>query len=257
MDNITTAIVERGLAASTYTLNLNGGLSVPQDFPLAYPWNLPSRLFRFPIEIGKASAERPSRIGLLHPLLKDHPFVQHVEASLGIAADPEGAPNAYGVSKARTGLWWHAVDLISAGEWQALLATRQFTTEADIARAVTYGLTYSDHEAPQCTGYITTPQARTIMQAIEAPEPADQCGMLRFSEPRPCTPDTGATHWSINHAALEADTVAWAIIHGIEDGWFAYDRSGFLHWTAQGRERFAAGDAATFTTATGQGAFAF
>jgi len=47
------------------------------------------------------------------------------------------------------------------------------------------------------------------------------------------------------------------LIHGIEDGWFAHDRSGFLHWTEQGRERYAAGDADIFTTATGQGAFAF
>jgi len=47
------------------------------------------------------------------------------------------------------------------------------------------------------------------------------------------------------------------LIHGIEDGWFAHDRSGFLHWTEQGRERYDAEEAVTFNTASGQGAFAF
>jgi hypothetical protein len=47
------------------------------------------------------------------------------------------------------------------------------------------------------------------------------------------------------------------LIQGIEDGWFAHDRSVLLNWTEQGRERYAAGEAGTFTTTTGQGAFAF
>jgi hypothetical protein len=81
--------------------------------------------------------------------------------------------------------------------------------------------------------------------------------MLAFSTPCACKPDTGTVHWPINHFGLPANDVAWALIHGIEDGWFAHDRSGFLHWTGQGRDRHAAGEADTFTTTTGQGAFAF
>jgi hypothetical protein len=255
MDSLATQIVERGLAASTFLLDINRSLAVPHDFPLAYPWNLPSRLFQFPIEVSGAEGG-DTRLGLMHPLLAGHPFVQHVEATLGLTLNAHGAPIACGVSKARTGQWWHAVDLVSAGQWRALLDTREYTTAEDIARAVTYGLTYARHDGKP-SGYLTTLEARAIMAAIDAHEPASRRGMLAFSTPSACKPDTGAVHWPINHPALPGNEVAWALVHGIEDGWFAYDRSGFLHWTGQGRERYDAGETDTFTTATGQGAFAF
>lgn len=256
MDIAATQIVERGLAASTFLLDLNRSLAVPRDFPLPYPWNLPSRLFQFPIEVSADNGESTCRIGLMHPLLAAHPFVRHVEATLGLTLDIHGAPNACGVSKARTGLWWHAVDLVRAGQWRALLDTRAYTTAEDIARAGAYGLTYSRHDGKP-TGYLTPPEARAIMAAIDAPEPASRRGMLAFSTPSACKPDTGAVHWPVNHPCLPANEVAWALIHGIEDGWFAHDRSGFLHWTELGRERHTAGEADMFTTATGQVAFAF
>lgn len=180
-----------------------------------------------------------------------------IEEKLGITLDREGAPNEHGYSKRDTAQWWHAVDLISSDHWQALLDTRQFTTEYDIARAVAYGLTYSHHEAKRM-GHITTQEARQIMAAIDEDEPESRrAAILALSRPLPCKPDKGAEYWPINHPALPAPTLAWALIHGIEDGWFSYDRSGFLHWTEQGRTRYAAGDSDTFTTASGQGAFAF
>ncbi|MDP3549328.1 MAG: hypothetical protein Q8R81_02920 [Novosphingobium sp.] len=256
IDNLDTLIVERGLAASTYVLDLNRSLSVPHDFQLSHPWNLPSRLFRFPIEVSAGLGEAPRRIGLMHPLLTDHPFVRHVEEVLGIALAPGGAPNAYGVSNAHTGLWWHAVDLVSAGQWRALLETRRFTTDEDIARAVAYGLSYSAHGGKR-QGYLSVSEARTIMGAMNAAEPAERCGLLAFSRPMPCQPGKAPAHWPINHPALAANDVAWALIHGIESGWLAHDRAGFLHWTEAGRERDAAGEAETFVTASGQGAFAF
>lgn len=256
MDDLGTVIVERGLAASTYLLDLNRSLSVPHDFPLPHPWNLPSRLFRFPIEVSAGLGEAPRRLGLMHPLLADHPFVRHAGEVLGIVIDPGGAPNAYGVSNARTGLWWHAVDLVSAGQWRAVLETQCFTTDEDIARAVAYGLSYSAHDGKR-QGYLSVSEARAVMVAIDAPEPVGRCGLLAFSKPSPCQPGNGATHWPINHPSLPANTVAWALIHGIESGWFTYDRAGFLQWTEAGRERFAAGDASTFVSGSGQGAFAF
>jgi hypothetical protein len=47
------------------------------------------------------------------------------------------------------------------------------------------------------------------------------------------------------------------MIFGIEDGWFRYDRSGFLQWSEQGRERYGAGESTTYTQVSGQTAFAF
>jgi hypothetical protein len=256
MESLATQIVERGLAASTFLLDINRSLTMPRDFPLPYPWNLPSRLFQFPIEVSTDNGDGTCRIGLMHPLLAAHPFVQHVEAALGLTLDAHGAPNAYGVSKARNGQWWHAVDLVSAGHWRALLDTREYTTAEDIARAVAYGLTYSRHDG-RPTGHLSPLEARAIMAAIGASEPASRRGMLAFGTPSACKPDTSAVHWPVNHPGLPANDVAWALIHGIEDGWFAHDRSGLLHWNGQGRERHATGEADTFTTATGQGAFAF
>lgn len=256
MDNLDSLIVERGLAASTTLLDLNRSLSVPHDFSLSYPWNLPSRLFRFPIEVSAGHGEAPRRIGLMHPLLTDHPFVRHVEEVLGVALAPGGAPNANGVSNARTGLWWHAVDLVSGGHWRELLETRRFTTEEDIARAVAYGLSYSAHDGKR-QAYFSVCEARALLAAIDAPEPAARCGLLAFSQPSPCQPGNAPAHWPINHPALPANNVAWALIHGIESGWFAHDRAGFLHWTEAGRDRFAAGEVSTFVSSSGQGAFAF
>ncbi|MFQ3621914.1 MAG: hypothetical protein SNJ73_00060 [Acetobacteraceae bacterium] len=249
------ALIRQGFVTNEYLLRINGGLSVPCPADLPPPWNLPSRMFRFPIETSEH--ENGLHIGLLHPALADHPFVAIIEEKLGITLDREGAPNDHGYSKRDAAQWWHAVDLISSDCWQALLDTRQFTTDHDIARAVAYGLTYSHHEAKRM-GHITTQEARQIMAAIDAPEPQNRRShILTLSRPLPCKPDKGAEHWPINHPRMSGDTLAWALIHGIEDGWFAYDRSGFLYWTSAGRERYAAGDQDTFTTASGQGAFAF
>jgi len=226
---------------------------------LPAPWNLPSRLFRFPIEVSEAR-EEGRRIGLMHPLLGDHPFVQRVAAELGMELDPNGAPNAHGVSKQRTGLWWHAVDLVMAGKWRELLATRHFTTDRDIAWAVVYGLDFSPHDAAAGCGYISTVAAREIMCAIDSPEPGDRAAILRtFSRPTICRQDSGKEHWPINSGcAVDAEARAWGRILGIEAGWFKHDRAGFLTWTVAGRDRYEAGDAATFTErATGQVAFAF
>lgn len=47
------------------------------------------------------------------------------------------------------------------------------------------------------------------------------------------------------------------MIFGIEDGWFRYDRPGFLQWSELDQERYPAGKSATYTQASGQTAFAF
>jgi len=259
-DELGELLIEKGFVPSGFILDLNHSITVPHDMELPAPWNLPSRLFRFPIEVSEAREGRPRRIGLMHPLLGDHPFVQHVAAELGVELDPNGAPNAYGYSKAPTGLWWHAVDLVSAGKWRELLETRQFTTDADIAGAVAYGLDYSPHDAERGSGYISTAEAREIMRAIGSAEPEDRGAILRgFAKPTPCKQDSGKEHWPINSGRdSDAEGRAWGRILGIEAGWFRHDRAGFLAWTQHGRDRYAAGDAATYTdSATGQAAFAF
>ncbi len=258
-DELGELLIGKGFVPNDFVLDLNHSLTVPHDMELPAPWNLPSRLFRFPIEVSEARGEG-RRIGLMHPLLGEHPFVQRVAAELGAELDPNGAPNAHGVSKQPTGLWWHAVDLISAGKWRELLETRRFTTDHDIAGAVSYGLDYSPHDADSGCGYISTAEARQIMRAINSSEPDDRAAILRsFSRPTVCRQESGKDHWPINSGrTLGAEGRAWGRILGIEAGWFKHDRAGFLTWTEAGRDRYEAGDAVTFTErATGQVAFAF
>ncbi len=256
-DELGAQIIAEGFAPNDYLLDLNSSLNVPHGFPLPAPWNLPSRMFQFPIEVCKPKGGEPRRLGLHHPALAAHPFVQHVEKALGITIDPNGAPNEHGVSRCRDFQWFHAVDLVCAGRWLELLETDRFTTPRDIFNAVAHGLQFSHHSSSR-KGYLTIGEARTIMDELGACEPDCRAApMLEFHQPMPCKSDGKNTSWPINGKASSPEDTAWAAIIGIEDGWFEYDRSGFLNWSEKGRDRYAAGDAATYVEATGQAAFAF
>ena len=257
-DNLGRTLVKNGLAPNLLLLDMNTSLSVPHGFDLPAPWNLPSRMFRFPIEVATPEKNQPRRIGLRHPLLADHPYVRHVETLLGYEIDREGAPNRYGVSSGLTVRWWHAVDLVTAGKWRELLQTQAFTEPAYIMQAVSFGCRYTHHEDRRASGYLSIAEAREIMRAVGAIEPKERGTTVRsFTAPGPCLQGKGSEHWPINAVRLCAEDEAWGFILGIEDGWFRYDRSGFLQWSALGRERYAAGDSATYTEASGQAAFAF
>lgn len=257
-DELGELIVAKGFAPNLVVLDINHSLAVPHDFALDAPWNLPSRLFQYPVEMCAPDGDRPRRLGLRHPLLADHPYVQHVEAALGIEIDRYGAPNRHGYSSAPTARWWHAVDLVSAGHWRALLDTQDFTEPDCIMGAVAYGCRYSRHDDRKAAGYISTAEAREIMREMGATEPGSRSAILRsFTAPCICRPDDRSEHWPINGGGLCVEDRAWGMIYGIEDGWFVYDRSGHLQWSQHGRDLYAAGDGVTFTTASGQGGFAF
>ncbi len=259
-DPVANQILGAGLVPSRYVLDLNHNLSVPWELSLSYPapWNLPSRLFQFPIEVSEP-IDGQRRLGLTHPLLKDHPWVKYVEQKLGLSLEPGCAPNEFGYSDTGRALWWHAVDLVSSGHWPDLIETRHFTTDAHIASAVSYGLSYSSHDVDHGAGYLTTKDARQLMSAIGAAEPADRIGtLLGFAVPQVCREEKGVERWPINTGPRRSSAVeAWGYIFGIEGGWFKHDRAGFLGWTQAGRDRYAAGAESTYTERSGQGAFAF
>ncbi|MFC3216482.1 MULTISPECIES: hypothetical protein [Sphingomonadaceae] len=257
-DELGERIVAAGFAPNLAVLDINRSFDVPRDFALAAPWNLPSRMFRFPIEVCPPDGDQPRRIGLRHPLLAEHPYVRRVEAALGFEIDRNGAPNRFGYTTAPTARWWHAVDLISAGKWRELLETQDFTESGCIMRAVAYGCRYSDHEDKKAAGHINTAEARAIMREMGATEPDDRSAIIRaFSQPTICRQDNGSEHWPINSGPDCAEDLAWGFIIGVEDGWFSRDRSGYLQWSQLGRDRYAAGDSASFTESSGQAAFAF
>lgn len=255
-DALTERIIACGLAPNDHVLDLNRSLSVPREMDLPPPWNLPSRLFEFPIELGESDLDRPRAIGLRHPLLADHPFVRHVEDLLGFSLARGGAPNRYGVSSCDTARWWHAVDLVSAGCWRELLETRRFTTPDDIIRAVAYGCRYSGNDRSR-SGHLDIGEARTILRAVDALEPPERLDNLRqFSAPRPCQPDGRSAHWPINAPKMAVQDTAWGLVHGIEEGWFLY-RGGHLQWSPLGIARHSADANQAFADRSGQIAFSF
>lgn len=250
-------LISSGFAHNDYLLDLNRKLNVPYDEVLPAPWDLPSRLFRFPIEVGdRTPAGR--QIGLMHPGLADHPFVRRVSEVLGTPVPAGGAPNAHGYSCVGLGLWWHAVDLMGAGRWRELLATRAFTTDEDIAGAASFALSASRGREDGGRTGITAADARKVMAAIGSREPADVTPtLLAASAPSAVTQDSGVANWPINDG-VRGEAGAWLRIIGLERGWFDYDRSGHIAWTPAGRDRYAGGGRTSYTeTKTGQGAFAF
>jgi hypothetical protein len=235
-DPLADALVAHGFATNAFMLTL-GGIRAANTMELAYPWSLPSRMFQFPVELSNEHEEGPRRIFVRHPLLTEHPLVKHIEATIGIKISADDLSHEHAE-------WWHAVDLISAGQWRELLETRRFTTDDHIASAASYGLEYSPHDRNR-KGYISTAEAREIMAAINSSEPADRQAIIfeHLMPPSPVKSEKGPERWPINSSFSEADTAAnraWAHIIGIEAGWFGYDRSGFLGWTVKGRQRFGA-----------------
>lgn len=222
-DQLGRAIIAAGFAHNVYQLDSNGP-TVPRIE--AAPWNLPSRLFTFPLvhnaprrlPDGKTT---PRTIALKHPLLRDHPGVQHVAATLGIEIGEDQDGFAFG--SGRNGQWHHAVDLIDR-DWRGLLATRQFTTDGDIARAVAFAL--------RSKGRLSLKDARSVLAAIDCQQPDAATLDAAFAaldrtdymhEKRRCRPLNWqrGTGWAVE---------AWATIVGIERGAFAYNGR-FLNWT--------------------------
>jgi hypothetical protein len=254
-------LISSGFAPNDYHLDLNRKLAVPYDQVLPAPWDLPSRLFRFPIEVGDKTPQG-RQIGLMHPHLADHPFVRQVGEVLGTPVPVGGAPNAHGYSCVRLGLWWHAVDLMCAGKWRELLASRNFTTDQDIAGAASLALSSSRSGQEGGLGALSVSNARKVMAAIGSREPADITPtLLAVMRPGPVKQDSGVEHWPVNDSGRD-DASAWLRIIGLERGWFDYERSGHMFWTQVGRDRYAGGGGGggrfSYTEAkTGQGAFAF
>lgn len=256
LDPVAEQLVALGLVPNTYHLDLDRCLQVDHSFPLAAPWNLNSRLFHFPIEVSAVDCNGVRTLGLMHAGLKDHPYVQHVEGLLGLPINQVGAANQHGYSKSGIGTWWHAVDLITQNP-EALLETRRFTTTPDIARAVGYALG-SRYEGVRC---FTPKTAREVLGQIGSFEPADSLDHVKdLARPSVVKVDGEAATWPVNSGAEmeQYDSMAWALIVGIERGWMDYGRGRHLQWTAQGRDRYDSTGGNTYIEqTTGQGAFAF
>jgi hypothetical protein len=234
-------LIREGFAHNEYLLDTNQTLQVPDD-DFGYPWNLPSRLMKFPLEVRKNDDDGLYRVGLMHPLMIDHPWVQRVAVAIApYEISPDGAPTAFGYSMAPA-IWWHAVDLIRT-HWRQLLDTRRFTTDEALMAAVVYGLDYRRHSSfgPTEARAILAevgPSEEAVIAERQWPDKIQSLTLLsRLSPVRPDGAKTArSTRWPINQnfrAREDKLGLAWGRVWGIEAGWFTYERSGHLQWSPQ------------------------
>lgn len=155
--------------------------------------------------------------------------------------------------------WRFAVDCVTEGRLAALSEAAEIGLVM-VCQALNYGLSYTHHGDRRRSGYVTPKDARAVLKTRGSVEPVDPGAVLAaFMQPSSCKPEGQREHWPINTAYDGSRELAvWGLILGIERGWFAYDRSGFLQWSEAGRDRYAArGSAIVVDSRTGQSGFAF
>jgi hypothetical protein len=245
-DHLAERLVADGIFPNLYQVEHDGSIATWRtqvEYP--YPWKLPSRLFRFPAQTYRGP-DGTRRIGVLHPLLLEHPVIQELIAKGYELSSAEECVNEHGVSAnfIHHGTWWHAVDLIQSHP-RELVATRRFTTDADIAGAVRYRCSYPHDKGP-LTRLLA--EMREVMAALGTPEPTggSVTVLATFDEPMALHGDGSGKkskpRWPINTSRAlrseEGSLLAWAYIHGIEGGWFQ-NHGGYLHWSEKGRSCWA------------------
>ena len=248
VDDLAARLVAAGVVPNEFLLDLNRGLTTPYDMALEAPWSLPSRLFRFPIEFmaGKHRPDGMSRLLLRHPKLGDHPFVRQVEERMGLSIDWEDE-DEFGRPFGGLATWWHAVDLVHDKHWRDACCTSHFTTREDLIRAVGFAVSRSAgyEGAAKKRPALALETARYLLGVLGADEPEDRSHAFlsgkglwvgRITEEHPRTGKTTSVRWPVN-IMDSGPAGTWAHIHGIEDGWFFRDRSGFLQVSPEGRER--------------------
>lgn len=224
------SLIKHDLAPNLCILDINGALQA-DDQGDAFPWNLPSRLMRFPIVYGRASFDDSGRpieraISLMHPDLGAHPFVQKVQGLLSIEIPYlEGVRINCGNKLAA---YHHAVDLISEQRFQDLISTRSYSTPDAIISAINYGLCYGPRAADKRSSYegcLTLQQARQLLSNIGIDLPGVENTIL--DDLRECDPpDSGAINFPYGMPQIER---VERLIIGIEQGAYQY-KNGFLRW---------------------------
>jgi len=232
-DRVAERLIADGFFANEFQLESDGSFNASRlRAEYAFPFNLPSRMFMFPLKTLRGP-NGVRRIAMRHPRLTEHPMVKKVlEKGYEICSADE-CVNGYGTSMSffEHGTWWHAVDLIFDHP-QQLLDTRDFTTDADILAAVAYCCHYP-HQAKVET---VAREMRGVMAGLNAVEPEESESVVRTLFAAPRTNDLRA-HINCAIKSEHSAALAWAYIHGIENGWFA-SKGGFLQFSRKRLEKF-------------------
>ncbi|AWI57165.1 MT-A70 family methyltransferase [Sinorhizobium fredii] len=224
-DPLAESLIAAGLAPSAYILHLNRGLTNPA------PLDLPSRLFRFPVEFMDAKrGGGESRLLLRHPLvwqvLPVADFLAEIEQKTGVK--PKWEPlDEFGRDFGEQWRWYHAVDLCNDQHWQGLLKTARFTDRDKIFTAVQFGLESKS---------LSLKNARAVMAELESAEPEKSASveLMLGKALMPYRHDKGKL--ISPNISERNEKGAWLVIHGIEDGFFNYVGS-YLSVTSDGMAR--------------------
>jgi hypothetical protein len=219
-----TRIVRAGLAPNAVILEINRAIACPDRKAYGQPWSLPSRLYAFPVDYLPDHQGR-GRLRLRHPRLHDHPGLAELRT---LVPEPESwlEPLDDGI-----GVWHHAVDLMTPQHWPDLQRTLAFTTSYDVSTALAYALLHAPRKARATW---TVAAARTAMEALDA-EPDIDASRAFLIGPG-IMPSHVQGRW-VPNLMCRGPQAAWLVIHGLEAGWFAYDRSGALDFTPDGIAR--------------------
>ncbi len=210
-DPLVETLVATGLVSRAYILHLDRGLTNPATL------DLPSRLFRFPVEFMDATRTgAESRLLLRHPLLwqvlQVSDFLVDIEQKTGVR--PAWEPfDEFGRDFGEKWRWYHAVDLCDDKHWQGLLKTVRFTDRDSIFKAVQFGLTGKS---------LSLKNARAVLAALESDEPAvaASASLMLSKAVMPYQHDKGKL--ISPNISERGEAGAWMVIHGLEDGFFNY-----------------------------------
>jgi len=240
IDPVGEALTALGVVRGPALLDLDECLMVPQTLKLGYPWNLPSRLFIFPVGVTPYRAREVRQLYLLHPELREHPFVAWIERETGVQVATETPPAVSSAITAADRQWQHATDLVTAGEIFGLHQTRRFTSDSYIFKALVRALVRNGPSRDRPAPMFDVHAARLLLQLSGVAEPSGNCSEMprHVLAPEPQKIKPFSSHWLVQAAKEAPENVAWTLIHMIESGYAFYNFYGHLEWSESGKEFF-------------------
>jgi hypothetical protein len=210
LDRVAAVLESAGVPASGYSVRFHGSLH-----DTTAPFIPRSRSFPLDVQI----VDGEVRLWMRTPAVGSLPFVQRVEAVLGVLARWDEDRR-----QVMHGQWLHAVDLCTDERWPELMASREHTIDLAITRAVAIHVEQGD---------LSLANAKEILHVLGVAEPLDRSEGFLFG-PRGMRPCRTAQAPNLHGTEL---VHAWGIIHAFEDGWVSvptkknrHPRVTFKYW---------------------------